>query len=106
MALVNRSVDGTRVGSGRVLGARDAGCPNAAAIREWPDRAKRLTGDSARSAKEVYGLLLHKDAVLERARRDLDFRARLEGWLVLHVPLAIALLAALTAHVVSVFVYW
>lgn len=77
-----------------------------AAMREWPDRAKRLTGESARAAKEVYGLLLQKEALLERGRRDMALRARLEGWLYLHVPLAVALLAALTAHVVSVFVYW
>jgi hypothetical protein len=27
-------------------------------------------------------------------------------WLYFHVPLTIALLAALTAHIVSVFLYW
>jgi hypothetical protein len=108
MALVNRAVEGTRLGGsvGRIVSGRDPSCPTAAAVREWPERAKRLTGDSARAAKEVYGLLLQKNAVLERARRDLVYRARIEWWLYLHVPLAIALLAALVAHVVSVFVYW
>jgi len=30
----------------------------------------------------------------------------LEIWLYIHVPLTIALIAALTAHVISVFFYW
>jgi hypothetical protein len=33
-------------------------------------------------------------------------RARLEFWLYLHVPLAIALVCALIIHVVSIFFYW
>lgn len=108
MALVHGAVEGTRLGGsvGRIVSGRDPSCPTAAAVREWPEHAKRLTGDGARAAKDVYGLLLQKNALLERARRDLVYRARIEWWLYLHVPLAIALLAALAAHVVSVFVYW
>ena len=33
-------------------------------------------------------------------------KALLEIWLYIHVPLTIALLAALIAHIVSVFYYW
>ncbi|HET9652259.1 MAG TPA: hypothetical protein VFP36_08710 [Usitatibacter sp.] len=108
MALVNASVSGTCLGGSlrRIVTGRDAACPTAAAIRQWPERARQLTGDAARAAKDAYALLLQKNAILERARRDLAFRARLEGWLYVHVPLAIALLAALTAHIVSVFIYW
>jgi hypothetical protein len=32
--------------------------------------------------------------------------AMLEVWLFIHIPATFALLAALTAHIVSVFVYW
>jgi hypothetical protein len=54
----------------------------------------------------VYGLLLQKNQLLERARRDLRYQAILDLWLYVHVPLAFMLLAALVAHVVSVFIYW
>ena len=54
----------------------------------------------------MYTLLLQKNELLARARRDLRYKARLDLWLYLHVPLAVALLAALAAHVVSVFLYW
>jgi hypothetical protein len=108
LAVMEKSVAGTRLGGNadRIITGRDPGCPTAAAVRQWPGLAKRLTGDSARLAKEVFGLLLKKNGLLERARRDLRYKALLEWWLFLHVPLAVALLAALLAHVVSVFIYW
>lgn len=107
-ALVDRSVAGTRLGGGvmRLLSGRDRQCPTAAAVREWSQHAKRLTGESARLDKEVYGLLLQKNQLLERARRDLRYKAILDLWLYFHVPLAFMLLAALVVHVVSVFIYW
>ena len=106
--LVDRSVAGTRLGGSvfRLLSGRDRKCPTAAAVREWSQHAKRLTGESARLDKEVYGLLLQKNQLLERARRDLRYKAILDLWLYFHVPLAFMLLAALVAHVVSVFIYW
>jgi hypothetical protein len=107
-ALVDRSVAGTRLGGSfmRLLTGRDRGCPTAAAVREWPSLARGLSGDIAKRDKEVYGLVLQKNQLLERARRDLKHKAMLDLWLYLHVPLAFMLLAALTAHVVSVFIYW
>ena len=75
-------------------------------MREWSRHASRLTGEAARLDKEVYGLLLQKNQLLDRARRDLRYQAILDLWLYVHVPLAFMLLAALFAHVVSVFIYW
>jgi len=108
LALIDRSVNESRLGGGfwRLLTGVDPGCPTANAVRVWPTLARRLTGDSARLDKEVYALLLQKDQMLQRARRDLKHKAILDLWLYFHVPLAFMLLAALTAHVISVFIYW
>ncbi|MBL0140826.1 MAG: hypothetical protein IPP91_01875 [Betaproteobacteria bacterium] len=108
LRVVNASIDGTRMGGSflRIVSGRDLTCPTAAAVRDLPDIGKRLTGDVAKLNHEVYSLLLQKNEILERARRDLRFKARLDLWLYLHVPLAIALLAALATHVASVFLYW
>jgi hypothetical protein len=108
VALVDRSVQQTRLGGSflRIVRGEDPRCPTAAAVREWPRLAKSLTGDAARLDKDVYGLLLQKNQLLERARRDLKHKAVLDLWLYFHVPLAFMLLAALLAHVVSVFIYW
>ncbi|MFT3967336.1 MAG: hypothetical protein QM690_15780 [Sphingobium sp.] len=56
--------------------------------------------------EKVDTLLERKQAMLARLRRHLRLRAMLEVWLYLHVPATIALLAALIAHIVSVFFYW
>ena len=54
----------------------------------------------------VRALLGKRNALLERIRRQMRLRALLEVWLYIHVPVTVALLAALVAHIVSVFFYW
>lgn len=51
-------------------------------------------------------LLERKGAILHRVRRHLRLKALLEVWLYVHVPVTFALIAALSAHIVSVFFYW
>jgi len=53
----------------------------------------------------VRSLLGRRRAVLDRMRRQMRLRALLEVWLYVHIPLTVALLAALLAHIVSVFYY-
>ncbi len=56
--------------------------------------------------EKIDALLERKMAALSRVRRHLQIRALLEVWLYVHVPLTFALIAALVAHIVSVFFYW
>lgn len=57
-------------------------------------------------AEKVEVLLIRREAALIRLRRHLRLRGLLEGWLWVHVPATVALLAALTAHVIAEFYYW
>lgn len=50
--------------------------------------------------------LNRRGELLQRIRKDIRIRAMLDIWLLLHVPATIALLAALCAHIVVVFLYW
>lgn len=61
-------------------------------------------GDDA--TLRVERLLERKLEIGRQIHRHLRLRALLEIWLYVHIPMTIALLAALTAHVVSVFFYW
>jgi hypothetical protein len=108
LALVDASIAGTRLGGSflRLVTGRDPGCATAAGVNKWPAAARGLGGQSANLEREVFGLMLEKQQLLERARRDLRHKALLDLWLYVHVPLAFMLLAALTAHIVSVFIYW
>ena len=106
--VVERSVVGTRLGGSfyRIVSGRDRGCPTATAARELPELAKTLSGEPANVNREVYTLLLEKNELLARARRAMRHKAILDLWLYFHVPLSIALLAALAVHVTTVFIYW
>lgn len=69
-------------------------------------RALRGMGTGSEAGERVIALLEKRRAQLRQIREALRIRALLEVWLFVHVPLTIALIAALTAHVISVFYYW
>jgi hypothetical protein len=56
--------------------------------------------------EKVETLLSRKEALLARLRRHLQLKSWLQSWLYIHVPATFALIAALSAHIVSVFFYW
>ena len=68
--------------------------------------------DSERSETELQRLqqllelIGRRNALAQRINRDIALHARLQVWLLLHVPLTFALIATLIAHIVSVFFYW
>jgi hypothetical protein len=108
LAVVTQSIKGMRLGGGflRILSGDDPGCPTTVAAIALPQLAKRLSGEAAVLNREVYSALLQKQELLAKARRNMRYKALLDLWLYVHVPLALALLAALAAHVVIVFLYW
>jgi hypothetical protein len=61
-------------------------------------------GDAMRRLSDL--LIGHKTGLVKQLRRNLQVKAFLDLWLYFHVPLSFALLAALIAHIVSVFFYW
>ncbi|MAY19286.1 MAG: hypothetical protein CL955_01530 [Erythrobacteraceae bacterium] len=86
---------------GRLTGTYP-GCATNRALGGFPEVAGGVDGASER----VRSLLVKRAEQLAQIRRQLRIRALLEIWLFIHIPATIALLAALFAHVVSVFYYW
>ena len=107
-AAVRMSIEQSRIGGGflRRLSTRPGDC----GTRRARLRLKRLKSgatDAERAALDtVGGLLERKSAALFQLRRHLQTRTLLGVWLGVHVPASIALLMALTAHILSVFIYW
>ncbi|WP_337189187.1 hypothetical protein [Phenylobacterium sp.] len=60
----------------------------------------------AEALTKVESLMQQKADALSLARRQMGITALLEAWLFVHIPATFALLAALIAHIVSVFAYW
>ena len=107
-AIVRISLETTEIGGGfwQRLSGRYPHCPTALALRQIEPLSRTASSDQAKALGEVQGLLERKVAALGLARRQIHITALLEVWLFVHVPATFALLAALTAHIVSVFLYW
>ncbi len=107
-AAVLHASQATRVGGGLLqqLSLHHPRCPTTLALDQAVAMGPRLSDAQAKLNRSLCEVLMRKKVLLMRARRDVAFRARLQVWLYLHVPLSVALLAALVAHVVSVFFYW
>lgn len=81
-----------------------AGSPTQVAIDGFNRADAAESGDPA--IRRVEALLQRRRSQLERIRRHMRLKSLLEIWLYIHVPATFALLAALTAHIISVFYYW
>ncbi|WP_209348479.1 hypothetical protein [Pontixanthobacter sp. CEM42] len=75
-------------------------CATARAQNSFP------AGSINKAEEKVSALLGRRKAQLGQIRRHMRYRALLEVWLFIHVPATIALIAALAAHIISVFYYW
>lgn len=66
----------------------------------------KLSAAQTKAQEQLVGEMSRIVTLTDRVRRDLKFRALMQVWLYFHVPLSFALLAALTAHIISVFYLW
>jgi len=89
----------------RLAGSGSRGA-NAAGLKLLRRRLAQTRGDEALALDQVAELMQRKAGALNRIRRHVRIRTMLEVWLFVHVPLTFALIAALSAHIVSVFFYW
>ncbi len=106
--MAEASIQRTRIGGGVLAQFRDqpAACPTRQAVGFLEEAGKTLKGDDQQRNHELYSLMLRKKKLVARARTDIRFKAALTLWLYIHVPISFALLAALSAHIISVFFYW
>ena len=106
--IVRQSLENSPIGGGvvqRLQGDRRA-CGNRAARQAMAMERQAAGGNFDPALAHVLQLLDRKIEILAQARRHVRIKALLEIWLYVHVPMTVALLVALTAHIVSVFFYW
>jgi hypothetical protein len=75
-------------------------CATARAQNAFP------VGSINKAEEKVSTLLGRRKSQLSQIRRHMRYKALLEVWLFIHIPATIALIAALAAHIISVFYYW
>ncbi len=56
--------------------------------------------------QEILTLLCRRQALLRRIRTDIQLHGLMKAWLLIHIPMSVALLVALSIHIFSVFFYW
>lgn len=108
-AAARTSLEETRIGGGLwlQLSGDDPSCGTRRAA-EALDRlqSEGIDAGLVDAAARLSRLLAHKASLLRRARLDARHQVLMGAWLLVHVPLSIGALAAVAAHVFSVFYYW
>ncbi|MCB1647552.1 MAG: hypothetical protein KDI36_18965, partial [Pseudomonadales bacterium] len=69
-------------------------------------RVASAQGDEAHRMSALIRDYGARQKLLRVIRQDIRMHGMQEIWLFFHVPVSFGLLAALTAHIVSVFIYW
>lgn len=107
-AVVRLSIEQTDLGGGfwkRLTGSY-ADCANQRALGRLKSLPAPASAVQAEALNKIDSVMQQKAEVLAKARRQMQITAVLEGWLFVHIPATFGLLAALIAHIVSVFAYW
>ena len=106
--VVERAVETSAIGNTlwRQLTGRYPGCTTAAAIAHLDAHSDQVPAALEEAWSQVRILLDEKQSLLTRARQDVRFKAMLELWLYVHVPVSFMLVAALFAHILSVLFLW
>ncbi len=108
-ALVLKARQETRLGGNTLqqLSGSQRDCPTGLAVQQIQQFGEKfIKDDQPKLMRDLYSVLLHKQKLVLRARNEIMLNARMQFWLYLHVPLSIALLAALFAHIMAIFFYW
>lgn len=106
--VIERAIEVSAIGGSnwRQLTRRYPNCATAAAIAHFDASAPDDSAALEDAWTQVRVLLHQKAALLDRVRRDISYKGMLDFWLYFHVPVAFMLLAALLAHIISVFFLW
>tara|TARA_R110002110_G_scaffold141221_1_gene329081 strand:+ start:543 stop:1406 length:864 start_codon:yes stop_codon:yes gene_type:complete len=118
-SVVTSAVERTEIGGGVIdqITARDkskvlidgnvVSNTNQQAAVDWlVKRMSNATGDESKALASVVREYSGRQKLLTVIRSDIQMSAIQEIWLFFHVPMSFGLIAALVAHVVSVFLYW
>jgi hypothetical protein len=108
LKMIEESASGAIFSSfwGRLTGSNRR-CATAKVLAQMArEGTQQLDDREHRAQAEVQTLQFRRIQKLKRIREFVRLRTWTEMWLLLHVPMSLALLMALIAHIVAVFIYW
>lgn len=80
-------------------------CETRKALTFFRTEMRNVDADSRNDILNMISVLERKNSLLVRVRKHIRYKALLQIWLYVHIPMTFALIAALIAHIVSVFYY-
>ena len=90
----------------RQLSGIDRNHPMRVARDKLLKMGEKFTGEQVIVQEQLITEMTRISTITDRVRQDLRLRALMQIWLYFHVPLSFSLLAALAAHIISVFYFW
>ena len=105
--LVEGAVESTEIGGSpwRQLSGNYPNCTTEAALAGVVAAESNVAPELEEPYRRVRLLLENKRALLRQIRTDTSYKAMMEVWLYVHVPITFALLAALITHIVAVLFF-
>lgn len=105
--LIRRSVQKAELGGGfwRLLIGRYRDTHTDEALAEISEQASGFSSAEAEAGRRLVTLLARKVEALQKLRRHIQYKAWMDVWLYVHVPMTIAFLIALIGHVLFIFYF-
>lgn len=105
--VVQKAIEKTRIGGSIFMRLRRGHrrCETRKALDFFRSEMRNVEGDSRSNIISMISVLERKNSLLVRVRKHIRYKALLQIWLYVHIPMTFALIAALIAHIVSVFYY-
>ena len=105
--IVNKVVKRTKLGGSifRRLNINNKNCQTQKALKFFNNELRKVEADSRANILNMISVLERKNSLLIRIRKHVRYKALLQIWLYIHIPVTFALIAALIAHIISVFYY-
>lgn len=107
ISVVRNAIDKTKLGGSilRRLSVRADGCPTRKALTYFRTEMRNVEANERSDILDMISVLERKNSLLLRIRKHTRYKALLQVWLYVHLPVTFALIAALIAHIISVFYY-
>lgn len=107
--IVLNSKEHTKIGGSlteQLSGEYRKQCPTHDAIEKLCTMAHSFEQEQFTYFRNVHETLVRKELLLKRARTDVMFKAKMDLWSHLHIPLAISFFTALLIHIFSIYFFW
>jgi hypothetical protein len=105
--IVRKAIDKTKLGGSifRRLSINDARCSTREALTYFQTEMRNVEAKERSEILDMISVLERKNSLLLKIRKHTRYKALLQIWLYVHLPVTFALIAALIAHIISVFYY-